>query len=54
MNDQEKNRIIQQYYFNAENPAAYASARKLFHVLDKKKHPGIFTIGKIGISEHLP
>jgi hypothetical protein len=43
MDNKEKEQILQQYYFDEKNPAAYAGAQKLFGVLDKK-YPGLFTI----------
>ncbi|XP_053390201.1 uncharacterized protein LOC128553113 [Mercenaria mercenaria] len=43
MDDKEKENILEEYYFNAKNPAAYAGAQKLFQVLNKK-YPGLFTI----------
>ncbi|XP_053380052.1 uncharacterized protein LOC128548709 [Mercenaria mercenaria] len=46
MDDKEKENILEEYYFNAKNPAAYAGAQKLFQVLNKK-YPGLFTITHI-------
>ena len=46
MDDQEKHRILQQYYFNAENPAAFSGSSKLFRVLEKR-YPGAFTLDYI-------
>lgn len=42
MDDAEKKQILERYYFNAKNPAAFAGARKLLSALDKK-YPGVFT-----------
>ena len=39
----EKKQILERYYFNTKNPAAFAGAQKLFNVLDKK-YPGTFTV----------
>jgi hypothetical protein len=42
MDEKEKNNILQKYYFETKNPAAYAGAQKVFQVLDKK-YSGVFT-----------
>lgn len=41
VSDRQKN-ILEEYYFNISNPAAYAGSEKLFRVLNKK-YPRVFT-----------
>ena len=46
MNNEEKRKLLQDYYFNEKKPAAYAGAKKMFDVLNKK-YPGLFTLSYI-------
>ncbi|XP_053408185.1 uncharacterized protein LOC128559759 [Mercenaria mercenaria] len=46
MEDKKKDQILEGYYYEAKNPAAYAGAQKLFSVL-QKKYPGTFTISYV-------
>ena len=44
--DEDKNAILENYYFNAGNPAAFSGPQKLYKVLSKK-YPGLFGLGYI-------
>ncbi|XP_052768010.1 uncharacterized protein LOC128230882 [Mya arenaria] len=46
MDNKEKEDILERYYFDEKNPAAYAGAQKLFRVLDDK-YPGIFSVSYV-------
>jgi IS30 family transposase len=46
MDNEEKKNILQRFYYEEKNPAAYAGAQKLFSVLNKK-YPGVYTISGI-------
>ena len=43
MDDQQKENILEKYYFEEQNPAAFGEPQKLWKVLDRK-YPGVFTI----------
>ncbi|MCG8046160.1 MAG: transposase family protein, partial [Candidatus Thiodiazotropha endolucinida] len=40
--DKEKDKLLEEYYFNAINPGAFSGPQKLFRVLNKK-YPGRFS-----------
>ncbi|XP_052761971.1 uncharacterized protein LOC128204608 [Mya arenaria] len=46
MDTDEKNNILEKFYFDEKNPAAYAGPQKLFRVI-AKKYPGEFTLSYI-------
>lgn len=42
MDDREKEQLLQKYYFNVINSAAYRGSKQLYTVL-AKHYPGVFT-----------
>ena len=42
----DKDKILQEYYFNAKHPGAYSGPGKLLKVL-RKKYPGVFTLNYV-------
>lgn len=43
MDKQEKESILQNYYYKTKHPSAFAGPQKLYRIL-KKKYPGVFTL----------